>query len=303
LKRIVEPETGGDPATGRRFVRLSLRELGRRLQLARGTVRRLLRKSGFSLRVNVKRFTGPPHPDRDKQFRYLRRERKTFRRAGDPVLSVDTKKKELVGEFKNDGRTWRRTAREVNAHDFPQDAKFRAAPYGIYDVACNCGHVHVGMDGDTPQFAVDSIRSWWRRRGQWQYPGARRLLIEADSGGSNGCRPRVWKYALQRWADEDRLAITVAHYPTGASKWNPVEHRLFGPISTNWAGEPLDSLEKMLGLIRGTRTDTGLKVTASCTDKHYPLKVKVKQHDFSQLNIHYHSTCPRWNYTISPRCP
>ena len=303
MKRIVEPETGGDPATGRRFVRLSLRELGRRLQLARGTVRRLLRKSGFSLRVNVKRFTGPPHPDRDKQFRYLRRERKTFRRAGDPVLSVDTKKKELVGEFKNDGRTWRRTAREVNAHDFPQDAKFRAAPYGIYDVVCNCGHVHVGMDGDTPQFAVDSIRSWWRRRGQWQYPGARRLLIEADSGGSNGCRPRVWKYALQRWADEDRLAITVAHYPTGASKWNPVEHRLFGPISTNWAGEPLDSLEKMLGLIRGTRTDTGLKVTASCTDKHYPLKVKVKQHDFSQLKIHYHSTCPRWNYTISPRGP
>jgi hypothetical protein len=253
--------------------------------------------------VNVKRFTGPPHPDRDRQFHYLRRERETFQRGGAPVLSVDTKKKELVGEFKNDGRTWRRTAREVNAHDFPQDAQFRAAPYGIYDVTGNCGHVHVGMDGDTPQFAVDSIRHWWRRQGRWQYPGARRLMIEADSGGSNGCRPRLWKYALQRWADEDGLAITVAHYPTGASKWNPVEHRLFGPISINWAGEPLDSLDRMLGLIRGTRTDTGLKVTASCTDKHYPLKVKVSQHNFSQLNIRYHATCPTWNYTISPRGP
>ena len=271
--------------------------------MARGTVRRLLGKSGFSLRVNVKRFTGPPHPDRDQQFRYLRREREAFQRAGDPVLSVDSKKKELVGEFKNDGRSWRRKAREVNAHDFPQDARFRAAPYGIYDPTCNCGHVHVGMDGDTPQFAVDALRHWWRRRGRWQYPHARRLLIEADAGGSNGCRPRLWKYALQRWADEDGLAITVAHYPTGASKWNPVEHRLFGPISINWAGEPLDSLDKMLGLIRGTRTETGLKVTASCTDKHYPLKVKVSNHDFSQLNIHYHPTCPSWNYTISPRGP
>ena len=222
-------------------------------------MRRLLGKAGFSLRVNVKRFTGPPHPDRDKQFRYLRREREAFQRAGDPVLSVDTKKKELVGEFKNDGRTWRRTAREVNAHDFPQDAQFRAAPYGIYDLTDNCGHVHVGMDGDTPQFAVDAIRHWWRRRGRWQYPRARRLMIEADSGGSNGCRPRLWKYALQRWADEDGLTITVAHYPTGASKWNPVEHRLFGPISINWAGEPLDSLDKMLGLIRGVRTQNGIE--------------------------------------------
>ena len=190
----------------------------------------------FSLRVNVKRFTGPPHPDRDKQFRYLRREREAFQRAGDPILSVDTKKKELVGEFKNNGRTWRRTAREVNAHDFPQDAQFRAAPYGIYDPTCNCGHVRVGRGGDTPQFAVDAIRHWWRRRGRRQYPGARRLMIEADSGGSNGCRPRLWKYALQRWADEDGLAITVAHYPTDASKWNPVEHRLFGPISQHQLG-------------------------------------------------------------------
>ncbi len=154
------------------------------------------------------------------------------------------------------------------------------------------------MDGDTPQFAVDSIRHWWRRRGRWQYPEARRLLIEADSGGSNGCRPRLWKYALQRWADEDGLAITVAHYPTGASKWNPVEHRLFGPISINWAGEPLDSLDKMLGLIRGTRTQTGLKVTASCTDKHYPLKVKVSQARLSRNSIS--ATMPHVRPGITP---
>jgi hypothetical protein len=299
----VEPETGGDPATGRRFVRLSLRELGRRLDLAPNTVGRLLDKCGFSLRVNVKRFTGPPHPDRDKQFRYLRRQRKNHQRTGDAVLSVDTKKKELIGEFKNSGRTWRRTPREVNAHDFKQDAVCRAAPYGIYDPTHNRGHVHVGTSTDTPQFSVDAIRRWWRSTGRRLYPKARRLLIEADAGGSNGYRPRLWKHALQQWADKDGLTITVAHYPTGASKWNSIEHRLFGPISLNWAGEPLDSLEKMLGLIRGTRTATGLKVTASCTHKRYPAKVKVSNHEFAQLNIRYHATCPSWNYTISPRGP
>jgi hypothetical protein len=303
LKTLVEPETGGDPATGRRFVRLSLRELSRRMHLAQGTVSRLLGKLGFSLRVNVKRFTGPPHPDRDRQFRYLRRQRRAFQRAGDPVISVDTKKKELIGEFKNPGRTWRRTPQEVNAHDFPQDAECRAAPYGLYDVTHNRGHLHVGTSSDTPQFAVDAIRQWWHQKGCRKYPRAQRLLIEADAGGSNGCRPRLWKHALQQWADTDGLTITVAHYPTGASKWNSVEHRLFGPISINWAGEPLSSLAKTLALIRGTRTQTGLTVTASCTHKHYPTKIKVSNHDFAQLNIRHHSTCPDWNYTITPRAP
>ena len=303
LKALVEPETGGDPTTGRRFVRLSLRELSRRLDLARGTVSRLLGKLGFALRVNVKRFTGRPHPDRDRQFRYLRRQRRVFQRAGDPVVSVDAKKKELIGRFKNPGRTWRRTPQEVNAHDFLQDAACRAAPYGLYDVTHNRGHVHVGTSSDTPQFAVDALRHWWHQTARRKYPRARRLLIEADAGGSNGCRPRLWKHALQQWADTDRLTITVVHYPTGASKWNSVEHRLFGPISINWAGEPLSSLAKMLALIRGTRTETGLKVTASCTRKSYRTKIKVSNHDFAQVNIRHHSTCPNWNYTISPRGP
>lgn len=234
---MVEPETGGDPATGSRFVRLSLRELSRRIHLARGTVSRLLEKLGFSLRVNVKRFTGPPHPDRDRQFRYIRRQRRAFQRAGDPILSVDTKKKELIGQFKNPGRTWRRRPQEVNAHDFLQDAECRAAPYGLYDVTHNRGHVHVGTSGDTPQFAVDAIHRWWQQMGRRKYPRAQRLLIEADAGGSNGYRPRLWKQALQQWADADRLTITVAHYPTGASKWNPVEHRLFGPIRVSTGQE------------------------------------------------------------------
>jgi hypothetical protein len=303
LKTLVEPETGGDPMTGRRFVRLSLRELSRRIHLARCTVSRLLRKLRFSLRVNVKRFTGPPHPDRHRQFRYLRRQRRISQRAGNPVVSVDAKKKELIGQFKNPGRTWRRTPEEVNAHDFLQDAECRAAPYGIYDVTRNRGHVHLGTSSDTPQFAVDAIRYWWHHGGRQKYPDAQRLLLEADAGGSNGCRPRLWKHALQRWADADGLTITVAHYPTGASKWNPVEHRLFGPISINWAGEPLSNLDKTLALIRGTRTETGLAVTASCSHKRYPTKIKVSNQDFAQLNIRHHSTCPAWNYTITPRSP
>ena len=303
LKALVEPETGGDPTTGRRFVRLSLRELSRRVDLARGTVSRLLGKLGFALRVNVKRFTGPPHPDRDRQFQYLRRQRRAFQRASDPVVSVDAKKKELIGQFKNPGRTWRRTPQEVNAHDFLQDAACRAAPYGLYDVTHNRGHVHVGTSSDTPQFAVDALRHWWHQVARRNYPRARRLLIEADAGGSNGCRPRLCRHALQQWADTDRLTITMVHYPTGASKWNPVEHRLFGPISINWAGEPLSSLAKMLALIRGTRTETGLKVTASCTHKSYRTKIKISNHDFAQLNVRRHPTCPDWNYTISPRGP
>jgi len=284
-------------------VRLSLREVGRRRGHAPGTVARLLDQLGFSLRVNVKRFTGPPHPDRDQQFRYLRRQRQAFLRAGDPVLSVDTKKKELIGRFKNPGRTWRRAPHQVNVHDFIQDAACRAVPYGIYDLTHRRGHVHVGTSTETPQFAVDALRHWWHRTGRRWYAGARRLLIEADAGGSNGCRPRLWKRALQQWADTEGLTLTVAHYPAGASKWNPVEHRLFGPISLNWAGEPLSSLAKMLGLIRGTRTQTGLRVTASCNHKHYPAHVRVSRQEYAHLNIRHHPTCPTWNYTIGPRAP
>lgn len=287
--------------TGRKFVRLSLRELGRRVKCSPKSVGRLLRKQHISLKVNVKRFTGPPHPDRDRQFRYLREQREKFLAAGDPVLSVDTKKKELIGEFKNAGRVYRRTAYEVNAHDFPQDAQFRSVPYGMYDLRHNAAHVAVGISADTPQFAVDNIRSWWERTGCIRYLKQKRLFIEADAGGSNGCRPRLWKRELQAFADDTGLEITVCHYPSGASKWNPIEHRVFGPISLNWAGEPLTSLDKMLTLIRGTRTETGLTVTATRNTKTYATKMKVTNAEMAALNIHRHETCPRWNYTIKPR--
>jgi len=283
-------------------VRSSLRSLARRL--GRGsptTVGRLLRGLGFSLRVNVKRFTGPPHPDRDRQFRYLRRQRHRFQKAGCPALSVDTKKKELIGNFRNAGRQWARQSEEVNAHDFPHHAQCRAVPYGIYDAARRAGHVCVGTSAETGAFAVDALRQWWSAHGRRHYPRARQLFIEADAGGGNGCRRRLWKRELQRWADRDGLAITVGHYPTGASKWNPVEHRLFGPITINWAGHPLRTLDTMLGLIRGTQTRTGLRVTARLNKKRYEPHVRVTDDEMAQIDLHSHRTCPQWNYTIRPR--
>jgi hypothetical protein len=299
---LVEDETGGEPTGANRFVRSSLRSLAERLgQGSPTTVGRLLRGLGFSPRVNVKRFTGPPHPDRDKQFQYLRGQRHKFQKAGYPTISVDAKKKELVGNFRNTGRKWSRRVEEVLAHDFPQDAQCRAAPYGIYDTSRNTGHVCVGVSAETAEFAVDSLRQWWRTCGRRKYPGARKIFIEADAGGSNGCRRRLWKRELQRWADADGLEITVSHYPTGTSKWNPVEHRLFGPISINWAGQPLRSLGVMLGFIRGTRTRTGLRVTARLNDRTYATKIRVTDDEMAQINLHSHHTCPQWNYTIKPK--
>lgn len=298
----MEDETGGTPTGGKRFVRSSLRSLAKRLGKAtRTTIARLLRALGFSPRVNVKRFTGPAHPDRDRQFRYIRRKRKEFHRQSWPAVSVDSKKKELIGNFKNGGRKWSRNADEVNAHDFRQDAQYRSVPYGIYDTGRNEGHVGVGISSETPQFCVAALRRWWRTKGRRRYPGTSRLLIEADAGGGNGYRRRLWKTELQRWADEDGLQITVCHYPTGASKWNPVEHRLFGPISTNWSGVPLRSLDTMLGYIRGTTTNTGLRVTAHLDTKHYETGIEVTNREMVEVNIHRHKTCPDWNYTIKPR--
>ena len=302
LTRLVQDETGGEPTGTRRFVRSSLRSLAKRL--GRGsptTVGRLLRGLDISPRVNVKRFTGPPHPDRDRQFRYLRRQRHRFQKAGCPALSVDTKKKELIGNFRNAGRKWSRHPDQVNAHDFPNHAQCRAVPYGIYDAARQAGYVCVGTSAETSAFAVDALRQWWNTQGKQHYRGAQHIFIEADAGGSNGCRRRQWKRELQRWADHDGLAITVGHYPTGASKWNPVEHRLFGPITINWAGQPLRTLDTMLGFIRGTRTRTGLHVTARLNDKRYASKTRVTDDEMAQLNIQSHHTCPQWNYTIEPR--
>ena len=290
-----------------KFVRRSLRTLSAGLE-ALGhtacptTVAEWLRELGYNLRVNVKRLTGPPHPDRDRQFRYLGEVVAEFRAAGLPILSVDTKKKELVGNFGNPGQVWVQEPVAVNAHDFLSDARCRAVPYGLYDVLANRGHVVVGTSSDTPAFAVDAVVRWWVRCGCKRYRDAAELLILADSGGSNGCRPRLWKQRLQvRMADAYGLDVTVCHYPRGASKWNPVEHRLFSQVSRNWAGEPLRSPERMLSLLRGTRTQSGLTVTAEWTNQKYSRGEVVTDQQMAQLNIEHHDTCPQWNYTIKPR--
>jgi Rhodopirellula transposase DDE domain len=302
LSRLIEPDAGGDPEGKRKFARVSLRRLAQQLKtICHVTVGRLLRKLKFSLKTNVKRLTGPPHPDRDRQFRWIGKLRGRFLRAGAPVISTDTKNSVLIGNFKNPGVHWCRQAEVVNAHDFPGDADCRAVPYGVYDPGRNRGHVCVATSKDTSELAVNSIRDWWRRYGRRAYGSWKRLLILADSGGSNGCRVRLWKRELQRLADETGLAVTVAHYPRGASMWNPVEHRLFGPISHNWKGRPLRSLETLLGYIRDTTTETGLKVTVCLDRRAYRQKIKVTNAEMRELNLRRHRVCPLWNYTLNPR--
>lgn len=289
-----------------KYVRRSLQTLSDELSslghaAAPDTVADLLREMGYNLHVNVKRFTGAAHPDRDRQFRYLEEMIRCYAHEGWPILSVDTKKKELVGNFKNAGAIWCREGEEVNVHDFLPDAVCRAVPYGLYDYLANRGHVVVGASADTPAFAVDAIADWWGSIGSRRYRQAGSLLLLADAGGSNGCRPRLWKKCLQeRLADRYGLVVTVCHYPTGASKWNPVEHRLFGPISINWAGTPLRSPEVLLACLRGTRTRTGMRVTAAWQPRPYAKGVKVSNVEMAALNILKHETCPQWNYTIEP---
>jgi hypothetical protein len=302
---LVEKQTGGDPMGGRKWVRRSLRNLSSDLR-QRGhpacpnTVRRILRQQKYSLRSNVKRLAGPPHPDRERQFQYLQRQREAFLAAGLPVVSVDGKKKELVGNFKNAGQTWTKQSESVNAYDFIQEARCRATPYGLYDLGRNRGAVGVGISADTAEFAVDCLARWWERSGQLAYPQARSLLLLADGGGSNGYRSRLFKRQLQRWVDQSGVAVTVGHYPRGASKWNPVEHRLFSHVSQNWAGVPLRSVDTMLACLRGTRTATGLQVDAWLMDKVYPTQVKVSNAEMKALNLQRHETCPDWNYTLRP---
>ena len=310
---MVEPETAGDPMSQKKWLRSSLRSLSRRLK-ARGhrasasTVRRLLKAHKYSLKANVKALTGDPHPDRDRQFGYIETQKQAFLSQGWPVISVDTKKKELIGAFKNAGRSWSKQPERVRVHDFRQDALARAVPYGIYDIKHNRGSVYVGTSADTPAFAVDAICAWWRAEGNARFPEADQLLILADAGGSNGYRPRLWKQQLQaQLADDLGLVVTVCHYPTGASNRrcsiarNPIEHRLFGPISINWAGKPLRSLETMLGYIRGTATETGLQVRALLLEGTYPKGIKVSEAQKRQWNLVRHAICPKWNYTIQPR--
>ena len=271
-------------------------------RVSKPVISRLLRANGYRLRANVKQAAGGQHPDRDQQFSYMRTQRDRHHAAGQPVISVDTKKKELVGNFKNGGRTWGQQAELVDAHDFPHDALGRAVPYGIYDLHANCGTVYVGQSADTPRFAVDNIAHWCATEGRSRYPRATQLLIEADSGGSNSARSRVWKYHLQAHvADRFGLRVTVCHYPTGTSKWNPIEHRLFSEISKTWQGCPLRSFDLVLHYLTITTTQTGLTVQAHLVPTTYQTGEKVSNDEMATLNIHYHTICPQWNYTIHPR--
>lgn len=264
---------------------------------------RLLRHLGYSLRANVKKQAArATHPDRNTQFEQIQAQRQRFEAAKCPIISIDTKKKELIGNYKNAGRAWKEQPESVNAYDFPQDALGKAIPYGIYDVLHNRGTVYVGSSADTPAFAVAALARWWEEEGQAAYQEAKEILVLADSGGSNGCRPRAWKQQLQEhFSDRYGLTVVVAHYPTGCSKWNPIEHRLFSQISQNWAGIPLRTFETVLNYIRGATTQTGLTVRASLLEGQYAKGQKVSDKQMQQLNIEMAPVCPRWNYTLRPR--
>jgi len=263
---------------------------------------RLLKQNDYTLKANVKQTEGKAHPERDQQFEHIHAQRTAHQAHGQPVISVDTKKKELVGDFKNPGRIWCQEPERVNVHDFPGDAVGRAVPYGIYDLPHNHGTVYVGQSADTPSFAVDNIADWCRTEMPERFPDATRLMIEADCGGSNGYRARAWKRDLQaKVADAFGLIVTVCHYPTGTSKWNPIEHRLFSEISKTWAGCPLRSFDDVLYYIDDTKTETGLTVQAHLVTETYDKGVKVPDEEMDALCIQPHDVCPQWNYTIHPR--
>lgn len=293
---------------GTKWTRKTLRKLVKELRrkkfkVGRETVRRLLKRLDYSLRHNRKERSKRQDPDRDRQIRYLARKRRAFLKAKKPVISVDCKKKELIGNFKNPGRTWRREARSVLATDFPSDADGKVTPYGVYDVARNRGFVGVGVSHETAEFAVSVIRRWWLTEGKAAYPDATELLVQADGGGANGYRNWLWKWELQRLADETNLTIIVTHYPTSASKWNWIEHRLFNHISANWAGEPLVRYETVLKFIRTTTTETGLCCTAYLDRKRYLTRLKVTPEQKHTIRLLKHRVLPKWNYTIQPHAP
>ena len=306
LLQEVEDETAGDPMRDKKWVRNSLRKLSERLgqrgfHMSRGTVGRLLRTLKFGLYANRKSISCRQHPDRDRQFHYINKIKRCFMNAGYPVISVDTKKKELVGNFSNGGRDWSKQAQKVNDHDFLSEAKGKAVPYGIYDLANNKGYIYVGSSADTGEFAVDAIKHWWQIDKE-SFTREDKLLILCDSGGSNGCRPRLWKQQIQeKLADALGIEVMVCHYPSGASKWNPVEHRLFSYISMNWAAHPLRTFEDVLGFIRNTTTSTGLRVKATLMEKIYKKGRKVADDVFASLNIIRRKICPQWNYCIKPQ--
>jgi len=310
LERLVEPVTRGDPESPLRWTCKSLRKLAEELRrlghrTSHQLVGRMLHDLGYSLQANSKTLEGTNHPDRNAQFEYLNRKVKRQLQQHQPVISVDTKKKELVGDFKNNGRELRPRGdpEKVRVHDFIIPEQGRASPYGIYDIAHNTGWVSVGVDHDTAAFAVESIRRWWNSMGQAVYPRATRLLITADSGGSNGARVRLWKVELQKLADETGLRIAVSHLPPGTSKWNKIEHRLFSFISQNWRGKPLISHEVIVNLIAGTTTEAGLIVHSELDTDTYPAGVKVSDREVAEIDLRRDKFHGDWNYSLHPRRP
>lgn len=308
----MEHETGGDPMSHLKWTRKTTGKIASQLarldiRVSPRTVGRLLRDMGFSLRVNHKCLESgnahpPPRKVRNRQFHYIGRMRQAFACRNCPVISVDTKKKELVGRFKNNGACWEKEAYPVNDHDFRSDAKGMAVPYGLYDTLANRGFVLVGTSCDTPAFAVDALVCWWKDCGSKPYPKARELLILADCGGANSARSRVWKHLLAtRLCDPYQLSVTVCHYPPGASKWNPIEHRLFSQLTKHWAGKPLETYETVIKYIRRTRTATGLRVQARLTRKQYEKGQTATDAQLTQIGLRRHATLPDWNYTIQPR--
>ena len=305
---LVEPVTRGDPMSPLRWTCQSVRNLAAELTrrghpVSYHTVAALLHEMDYSLQSNRKNTEGSEHPDRDRQFRYIARRVREEQSAGNPVISVDTKKKEPVGNFKNPGREWHPKGQptQVRVHDFVIKELGKVAPYGVYDLAANRGWVNVGIDHDTAEFAVESIRWWWKTAGRRAYPGARRLLITADGGGSNGYRVRLWKWELQKLADQTGLLIGVCHFPTGTSKWNKIEHRLFSFITKNWRGQPLLTHAAVLSLIAATRNAGGLKVACRLDMRQYPSGVKVTDEQMATLRITEERFRGEWNYTVHPR--
>jgi hypothetical protein len=307
LEQLLADEIAGNPMSGEKWVRSSTRKLRDRLRamghpVGHSTVHRLLKKLNFSLRANQRRRGGSKRAGRDEQFQYIASQRKSFEDRGLPVISIDTKHKELIGEFRNPGKAWCKEATKVNEHDFTSTAEYRAVPFGVYDVVRNEGYVTVGISNDTPEFAANAIARWWEQVARTCYPGSRELLVLADCGGTNGCRCAAWKLSLQeKLCNAFGITLTVCHYPPGCSKWNPIEHRLFSQISINWAGRPLKSLSLMLGYIRGTSTSTGLCVKAHLDENTYRKGQKVGKDDTGRLNLKRHDICPAWNYTLSKR--
>lgn len=308
LEESVSESTRGDPESPLKWACKSVRNLAEELnkkghKVSYGTVATLLKKElGYSLQGNAKNKEGTEHVDRDKQFRYINELSKKFLKTGDPLISVDTKKKELVGNHKNNGRIWLPKGKpiEVNVYDFPKKDK-KAIPYGVLDIKGNQGYVNVGITHDTAEFAVESVRRWWKHLGKKRYPRSKKLMITADAGGSNGYRSRLWKRELQKLANETGMDITVCHYPPGTSKWNKIEHKLFSFISINWRGRPLTDYEVIINLISSTKTRTGLKVYAVLDDNRYKLGKKVADEEMSKLRIDKHKFHGEWNYTIKAK--